>query len=265
MDPTMPTMLSEPRVYSGFLRSSERWASRPAVEIDDRQLTYVQLREMAETIAMTLLTYDAKSDPPLTAIFAHRSVVCFTGVLGALLRGHGYVPLNPTFPPARTRLMLARAGCKALVVDQASAAHLDHLLAGVNRSLILLLPEVDDVSRLAARWPQHRVLGLRDMVRCAAGRLPIPAPATSIAYLLFTSGSTGTPKGVMVTQRNVLRYLESVVPRYKLTEEDRCSQTFDVTFDLSVHDMFVTWEAGACLCCPTRKELIKPGEFISGS
>src|SRR5439155_5413193 len=48
-------------------------------------------------------------------------------------------------------------------------------------------------------------------------------------------------------------------------EEDRCSQTFDVTFDLSVHDMFVTWEAGACLCCPTRKELIKPGEFISGS
>src|SRR5207237_2091661 len=31
---------------------------------------------------------------------------------------------------------------------------------------------------------------------------------------------------------------------------------------LSVHDMFVTWEKGACLCCPTYKALIKPGAFI---
>src|SRR5439155_9357275 len=35
------------------------------------------------------------------------------------------------------------------------------------------------------------------------------------------------------------------------------------TFDLSAHDMFVAWESGACLCCPTQKQLIKPGAFIN--
>src|SRR5207245_9765339 len=31
----------------------------------------------------------------------------------------------------------------------------------------------------------------------------------------------------------------------------------------SAHDMFVAWEYGACLCCPTQKQLIKPGAFIN--
>ena len=27
--------------------------------------------------------------------------------------------------------------------------------------------------------------------------------------------------------------------------------------------MFVAWESGACLCCPTQKQLIKPGAFVN--
>jgi non-ribosomal peptide synthetase component F len=50
--------------------------------------------------------------------------------------------------------------------------------------------------------------------------------------------------------------------RYKITEQDRLSQMFDMTFDLSVFDMFVSWERGACVCCPPQKTLIKPGKFI---
>ena len=41
-----------------------------------------------------------------------------------------------------------------------------------------------------------------------------------------------------------------MVERYGITEHDRFSQTFDLTFDLSVFDMFVAWERGACVCCP---------------
>jgi len=253
------------RLISGFLRSSERHGSRIALEVDGRQLSYAELRHMAERIAATLLRHNV-GDSSLTAIFAYRSVEAFAGVLAALLRGHGYVPLNRTFPPERTRLMLERSGCHAIVLDQASAAQLSLVLVGINRPILLLLPGLDDISNIAARFPQHRVLGAHDLVVSVPGELPVaPASADAMAYLLFTSGSTGVPKGVMVSQRNVLSYLDFVVPRYKLTEEDRCSQTFDMTFDLSAHDMFVTWEAGACLCCPTQKELIKPGGFISRS
>jgi len=53
-----------------------------------------------------------------------------------------------------------------------------------------------------------------------------------------------------------------MVDRYEITERDRMSQMFDLTFDLSVFDMFMAWERGANVCCPTQKTLIKPGKFV---
>ncbi len=67
----------------------------------------------------------------------------------------------------------------------------------------------------------------------------------------------------MVSHANVLHYVEYVTKRYGFTSNDRVSQTFDITFDLSEHDMFVAWESGACLCCLTQKQLIKPGAFVN--
>src|SRR6266699_2208541 len=37
---------------------------------------------------------------------------------------------------------------------------------------------------------------------------------------------------------------------------------FDMTFDPSVFDIFVAWEAGACVCCPSERMLINPSKFI---
>ena len=67
----------------------------------------------------------------------------------------------------------------------------------------------------------------------------------------------------MVSHANVLHYVDYVTRRYAFTSNDRTSQTFDLTFDLSAHDMFVAWHNGACVCCPTQKQLIKPGAFIN--
>ena len=67
----------------------------------------------------------------------------------------------------------------------------------------------------------------------------------------------------MVAHRNVTHFVEAMVERYGVTEEDRFSQTFDLTFDLSAFDMFVAWERGACLCCPTQAQKLFPGRYIA--
>jgi non-ribosomal peptide synthetase component F len=69
----------------------------------------------------------------------------------------------------------------------------------------------------------------------------------------------------MVSHANVLHYVDYVTRRYGFSSDDRMSQTFDLTFDLAAHDMFVAWHNGACVCCPTQKQSIKPGAFINNA
>ncbi|HVM59658.1 MAG TPA: amino acid adenylation domain-containing protein [Verrucomicrobiae bacterium] len=251
-------------LHSGFLQSVEKFADRPALEVSGQGLTYRQLFQKAASLAGTLSALDAANDPPLTAVFAYRSVTAFSGVLAALLRGHGYVPLNRTFPPERTRTMLQRAGCRAVVVDAQSESQLGQVLEGIDRPLVIVLPDRDDLRELAARWPRHKFIGGGQLASSDQWRR-VEASPDSIAYLLFTSGSTGVPKGVMVAHRNATHYVDFIADRFGVTHEDRFSQTFDMTFDLSVADMFVAWERGACVCCPSEKTLINPGRFINDS
>lgn len=256
-------MGSEPRsVRSGFLRSVERFPERPALQLGGETLSYRALSALAGSMASTLDAEAPADELPLTAVFAHRSITAYAGVLAGLHRGHGYVPLNPAFPTDRTRAMLVRSGCSSLIVDGHGARQLEEVLDGVDTPLLLLLPEHDDVVTFAARWPAHRFVG-RGALLDAARWQPGPVDPNGIAYLLFTSGSTGQPKGVMVAHRNVTHFVDAMVERYAVTEHDRFSQTFDLTFDLSAFDMFVAWERGACLCAPTQSQKMLPGKYVT--
>lgn len=246
---------------SGFLNSVEAFGDRAAVEVSGEVLTYAKVFEKAASLAATLAREQVGWEVPLTAVFAYRSAIAFVGVLGALLHGHGYVPLNRTFPAERTRIMLQRSGCRSVVVDANSESQLEQILEGIDDEMLVVLPERHDIRELATRWPKHRFLGSGELAASEQWR-PVAVSPDSIAYLLFTSGSTGAPKGVMVAHRSVRHYIDFVAEQLSISQDDRFSQTFDMTFDLSVADMFVAWERGACVCCPSERTLLNPGRFI---
>lgn len=245
-----------PLLHSGFSANAKRFPYRPALDVSGSILTYAELHERAAGIAANLQS--ATDDSGLVAILASRSVTAYAGVLGILMSGQGYVPLNPGFPASRLRSMLHRSGATQLVVDR---ERLDLVPSILNSNLRRII--APDVGGPPPSW-------VPDPVRWAgADRIPgpqdvdtRPQPARHIAYLLFTSGSTGTPKGVPITHANVVHVLDWADRHFDFDETDRFSQTFDLTFDLSVFDMFVAWSSGGCLCVPSSSSLMAPGSFI---
>jgi amino acid adenylation domain-containing protein len=256
------TATSNRLLWAGFLESSARFPNRGAIEIAGHEVSYQRLAQRAKRLAATLQEAAGQGAVPLTGIFAYRSETAYAGVLGALMAGHGYVPLNRTFPVDRTRSMLQRSMCRSVVVDQGSEPQLSAILSGIDEPMVVLLPDRSDVRDLAIKFPGHRILGADDFLAADDWHAP-DVSGNSIAYLLFTSGSTGQPKGVMISHSNVLHYVRYVTERYQFTSKDRFSQLFDLTFDLSAHDMFAAWETGACVCCPSQRQSIKPGAFIN--
>src|SRR5262249_4659739 len=164
--------VSQRGLWMGFMRSAERFPERPAVIVQGTSLSYRQLRENAVRIAASIQAHQEDSSTPLTAVFAQRSATAFAGVLGTLLAGNGYVPLNRTFPVTRTRLMVQHAQSRSSIVDAEALPQLDALLDGDDGKLLLIAPDLEDPRYYRQRWPQHIFLGAGDLEEYAAWREP---------------------------------------------------------------------------------------------
>lgn len=232
-------------LYTRFRDTAGRVPAAIAIEVGPHVVTYAQLYELVERLAARLARV-AGGAPAAVGLLASRSLAAYAGYLAALRAGATVVPLAVGFPPTRTAGVCRAAGVDLLVVDDTGAAVADEVATRCGAARVDLY-ETD-------RW--HAELP-------AEVAPPYPAGPDDVAYTLFTSGSTGTPKGVPIRHRHVLDYLAYCVRRCHVGPGARLSQTFDLTFDPSVFDMFVAWTSGASLIVPQPDEILTPVRFVA--
>lgn len=82
------------------------------------------------------------------------------------------------------------------------------------------------------------------------------------AYAIFTSGSTGTPKAVLVSHRSAMNTILDINSKYNINRSDGIFAISNVTFDLSVYDIFGMASAGGHVVLVPQDEVFNPTAWI---
>ncbi|MGH8793285.1 MAG: amino acid adenylation domain-containing protein [Stackebrandtia sp.] len=228
--------MSDPEdAYAWFNRSADAFCDCHALEVGDERLTYGELRDLAERLASRLIAACEGVRPRRVGLLASRSATAYAGYLAVLRAGAAVVPLHPEHPAPRIRGIVEAAQIDLVLADSAHA--------GGDLGVPELVADADDADGEPPAYPE--------------------AGPDDVAYVILTSGSTGAPKAVPITHRNISSYLGQVASRYEIGPGSRVSGNFDLTFDGSVHDLFVTWAQGGTLVAPQRNQLLSPVKTVN--
>lgn len=256
---------TEQRLHTGFLDNAGRAPQATALRIGQQSWTYDELDGTARRWAGAVLE-GIDRPPQRIGVLGSRSEVVYAGPLAALLAGAAFVPLNSANPVARTAHMIRAAELDAIIADRSALTQLGELLttdvSDGRRKPLLLLPDASASDLRSAAPAGLTALGRSELGRAAPVGEAVQVSADATAYLLFTSGSTGAPKGVPISHANVTHFLRAAQQRYGLGPDDRLSQTFEQTFDLSLFDLFMAWGNGAAVCVPRPIDLLSPFRYV---
>lgn len=192
-------------------------------------------------------------------ILGTRSIEAYIGILAACWAGSAYVPLNLKWPAERLIALFGQLQLDALIADENGAGLLTPEILAHAPDLVIIPPGYT----LAPARPAQAVIG-RDAVTAPPLEEPAPVASGDTGYIIFTSGTTGLPKGVMISAGSLAHYLKQSEPWTGYGPADRIGEACDVTFDLSVHNLFLCLRAGASLHVMSQLEMLAPARFIRG-
>ena len=206
-----------------FWRQVEETPDAQAVDHGGRTLSYAELGARAAELATRLRAHGVDSDVPVV-VCASRSIEMVVGVLGVLMAGGGYVPVDPTYPDERRRLMIEDSGAPVLLTQR----ELRHSVPESYPGRVELLDE-----------PPAEEVREDEIPRGRSGQ--------DLGYVVYTSGSTGRPKGVAMPQSALDNLVGWQLRRPQFTRGARTLQFSSLSFDVSFQELLTTWASGGTL------------------
>ncbi|MEH0020164.1 MAG: amino acid adenylation domain-containing protein [Desulfobacter sp.] len=220
-------------LHTGFFYQAELYPGREALVTSEKRMTYGELARRAEQVGL-ILKKRGTEPGDLVAVVMEKGWEQVVAVLGILWSGAAYLPLDAAMPGTRMEKII-RDGDVNIALTQSCMS--------------LSLPDIDRVDVDTVRPGEKRVI-------------PNVWPTvTGLAYVIYTSGSTGDPKGVMIDHQGAVNTILDINRRFEVRPEDCMIGLSELSFDLSVYDIFGVLGAGATLVIPDAQGAKDPSHW----
>ncbi|KAI9199421.1 uncharacterized protein BJ171DRAFT_585221 [Polychytrium aggregatum] len=252
-----PPRKSDQYLANIFVRTVQKHPRMLALIHETKSITYEKLFHLSKLIAQHLIEKCGVQANDRVALMFPKSIEGFAIMLGVILAGAAYVPIdNEKTPPERAAYIIMDSASKvSVIVDDALcdkvSAELDKL--GVSGSTILLtVPVLYSAARdlFISSGSQSISITIDD--------LPVDRKPSDGAYIIYTSGTTGKPKGVLISQGAIANLVVVERDLFQLSPGDRVFQNFSHSFDFSIEEIWMAYSTGASLVIPT-KDMIYAG------
>ncbi len=234
-----------------------------------RNISYEELRTMAEKVARQIRVLGVEGDSIVGLLMTNDSAEAIASIYGRkeflklvcqrigstnrktyshagiLIAGGACVPLDPSYPAARIKLIAEDSGLKTLLVkdEDALAEHSSAVKCPVLSVTHILndafLTEPSDVDC-------HQ-----------------PTPSNS-CYIIYTSGTTGKPKGVVLNHANMSSFTQygALCMHKGLGPGSQFLLSSPITFVMSCSIQFPTLSMGATLVVAPKLALLDELEVL---
>ncbi len=220
-----------------FLESLSHTPNAPAIITPTFELSYQELGERAAWVRRRLGEIEVPTGT-LVAIAMFKGWEQAAAALGIMNAGAAYMPVDPSLPDERMRVLFEEGRIAAVVTTADLAARCASLC---DRPIIVL----------------HEHCHANPELLFMEGL----SQPTDIAYVIFTSGSTGKPKGVVIDHRGAVNTLLEVNATMELDARDRVLALSSLSFDLSVFDLFGLLAVGGAVVIPDSERRLDPAHW----
>lgn len=220
------TEISEGSLIDGFCDQVRMGKEKTALFSQGTNYTYGELADYAVAVKEKLVKMGVRPRD-LVAVMIEKNVWQIASVLGCLLAGGTYLPIDCGQPESRIQLILSQSQAKVVLICDL------------------------DIKYKRSEKETYDIINISELqVSRNALLKQIPISFEQPAYTIFTSGSTGVPKGVVVNHRAALNTITDINRKFGITSKDKVLGLANLAFDLSVYDIFGIFLAGGTLVFP---------------
>ncbi|MDD3726029.1 MAG: long-chain fatty acid--CoA ligase [Candidatus Ratteibacteria bacterium] len=193
--------------------TAENLKDRPAVIFNHHQIiTYRQLEALSSQIANFLVARGIQKGDRI-CLYCINSPYFIAAYFGIVKAGATVVPINLLLNPEEIHFIISDSGAKGLFYFEALENNINRIKDTLTDMVCMVAIEKSSL---------EKAIPLSQIKEESSPHFEVPEidQKEDVAAILYTSGTTGYPKGAMLTHRNLLFNVNSILQVLKVDEND---------------------------------------------